>query len=174
MRAEKTQLVHDIGALIQSSSSLFLIGFKGLTAADFRNLRSALTKCGSECHVVPNRLLSIAAAASGLATLGQADVKLDTALVSGGVDPVGVAKVLRDFAKTRAGAVIKLAVVEGKLCTGAQAVALADLPPREVLQAQLLGLLQAPASQMVQVLNAKVASVVFVLNAYLCQKEKAA
>jgi large subunit ribosomal protein L10 len=53
-------------------------------------------------------------------------------------------------------------------------VALADLPPREVLQAQLLGLLQAPASQMVQVLNAKVASVVFVLNAYLCQKEKAA
>ncbi len=174
MRAEKTQLVQDIRALVESSSSLFLIGFKGLTAADFRNLRGALTACGSECHVVPNRLLSIAAAGSGLDALGQAEVKLDTALVSGGKDPVAVAKVLRDFAKTRAGAAIKLAVVEGKLCTGAQAVALADLPPREVLQAQLLGLLQAPAAQLVQVLNAKVASVVFVLNAYLSQKEKAA
>ena len=174
MRAEKTQLVKDIRALVESSSSLFLIGFKGLTAADFRTLRSALMACRSECHVVPNRLLKIAAAESGLAALGQADLTLDTALVSGGADPVGVAKALRDFAKTRPGALIKLGVVEGKLCTGAQAVALADLPPREVLQAQLLGLLQAPATQMVQVLNAKVASVVFVLNAYLSQKEKAA
>jgi len=174
MIAEKTQLVQDIRALVESSSSLFLIGFKGLTAADFRTLRGALTACGSECHVVPNRLLKIAATGSGLAALGDAELKLDTALVSGGVDPVAVAKVLRDFAKTRAGAFIKLAVVESKLCTGAQAVALADLPPREVLQAQLLGLLQAPATQMVQVLNAKVASVVFVLNAYLSQKEKAA
>jgi large subunit ribosomal protein L10 len=174
MRAEKTQLVHDIRALIESSSSLFLIGFKGLTAADFRVLRSALSTCGSECHVVPNRLLKIAAAGSQLPALGQADLKLDTAMVSGGADPVGVAKALRDFAKTRAGAVLKLAVIEGKLCTGVQAVALADLPPKEVLQAQLLGLLQAPAGQLVQVLNAKVASVVFVLNAYLSQKEKAA
>jgi large subunit ribosomal protein L10 len=174
MRAEKTQLVHDIRTLLESSSSLFLIGFKGLTAADFRVLRSSLRACGGECHVIPNRLLKIAAAGSGLATLGEAELKLDTALVSGGADPVGVARALRDFAKTRPGAAIKLAVVEGKLCTGSQAVALADLPPRDVLRAQLLGLLNAPATQVVQVLNAKVASVVFVLNAYLSQKEKAA
>jgi large subunit ribosomal protein L10 len=174
MKAEKTQLVQDIRALVESSSSLFLIGFKGLTAADFRALRSALRSCGSECHVVPNRLLRIAAAGSGLAALGRSELKLDTALVSGGVDPVGVARALRDFAKTRPGAVIKGAVVEGKFCSGAQASALAELPPKEVLQAQLLGLLQTPATQMVQVLNAKVASVVFVLNAYLSQKEKAA
>lgn len=174
MRAEKTQLVQDIRALIESSSSLFLIGFKGLTAADFRTLRKTLKGCGSECHVVPNRLLKIAVAGTGLAALAQAELKLDTAMVSGGADPVSVAKALRDFAKTHAGAVVKVAVVESKLCSAAQAVALADLPPREVLQAQLLGLLQAPAGRLVQVLNAKVASIVFVLNAYLSQKEKAA
>jgi large subunit ribosomal protein L10 len=174
MRAEKTQLVKDIQALVESSSNLFLIGYKGLTTVDFSALRRVLLGCGAQCHVVPNRILKIAAGASGLTALGQAELKLDTALVTGGTDPVGVARVLRDFAKSHASAAIKLAVVERKLCTPAQAAALADLPSREVLQAQLLGLLNAPATRVVQVLNAKVASVVFVLNAYLSQKEKAA
>lgn len=174
MRAEKTQLVHDIRALIESSPSLFLMGYKGLKAADFRALRAALVACGSECHVIPNRLLAIAAADAGVGALAGAELKLDTAMVSGGVDPVAVARVLRDFAKTHDKAVLKMAVVEGKLVSGADAVALANLPPREVLQAQLLGLLQAPATQLARVLNAKMASVVYVLNAYLSQKEKAA
>jgi large subunit ribosomal protein L10 len=174
MRPEKTQQVRDIRALMESSPSLFLMGYKGLTAAEFRALRSALAVCGSQCHVVPNRLLKIAAAESGLAELGQAEVRLDTALVSGGADAVAVARALRDFAKTHEEAVLKMAVIERKLCTGAQAAALADLPPRQVLQAQLLGLLQAPAGRLLGVLNAKAASVVHVLNAYLSQKQKAA
>jgi len=174
MRAEKTQLVRDIRALLESSPSLFLIGFKGLSTEDFRALRETLRPCGSVCHVVPNRLLRIAATESGLGALGQAELKLDTALISGGADPVGVAKALREFAKTRAGAALKLAVVEGKLCAAAEAASLADLPSREVLQAQLLGLLQAPATRLAYVLNAKVASIVLVVNAYLIEKEKAA
>lgn len=174
MRAEKTQLVRDIQALMASSSSLFLMGYKGLTAAEFRALRAVLATVGSQCHVVPNRLVKIAAREIGLAELGQADLKLDTALVSGGADPVAVAKVLRDYAKTHEEAVMKMAVVERRLCTGVQAAALADLPPRQVLQAQLLGLLQAPAGQLVRVLSAKAASVVYALNAYLSQKQTAA
>jgi len=174
MRAEKTQLVLDIRALIEPSPSVFLMGYKGLKAADFRVLRSALATCGSQCHVVPNRLLAIAAKDAGLSALGEAELTLDTAVVSGGADPVAVAKVLRDFAKTHDKAVLKMAVVERKLVSAADAAALADLPSREVLQAQVLGLLQAPAAQLARVLNAKVASVVYVLNAYLSQKEKAA
>jgi len=174
MRAEKTQLVRDIQALIASSSSLFLMGYKGLKAAEFRALRGVLVAVGSQCHVVPNRLLKIAARDGGLAELGQADLKLDTALITGGADPVAVAKVLRDFARTHEKAVVKMAVVERRLCTAAQAVALADMPSRQVLQAQLLGLLLAPAGQLVRVLSAKAASVVYALNAYLSEKQKAA
>lgn len=174
MRAEKTQLVHDIRALIDASPDLFLMGYTGLTAADFRALRGALAACGSECHVVPNRLLAIAAKEAGLSALSGTELKLDTAMVGGGEDPVAVAKVLRDFARTHDKAVVRMAVLEGKLLSASETTALADLPPREVLLAQLLGLLQAPASQLVRVLNAKVASVVYVLNAYLSEKEKAA
>ena len=115
MRAEKTQLVHDIRALIDASPDLFLMGYTGLTAADFRALRGALAACGSECHVVPNRLLAIAAKEAGLSALSGTELKLDTAMVGGGEDPVAVAKVLRDFARTHDKAVVRMAVLEGKL-----------------------------------------------------------
>ena len=61
-----------------------------------------------------------------------------------------------------------------RLLTPADVDALADLPSREVLLAQLLGLLQAPGSQLVRVLNAKVASIVYVLDAYCKSKEQVA
>ena len=174
MRAEKLQLARDIGALIGASSSLFLVGYKGLTTAAFGKLRRQLAGAGSECHVVPNRLFRIAAAECGLRAFTGVTLKDDTALVTGGSDPVAVARLLRDFAKEYPQAAIKMAVVEGQLCSAQDAAVLADLPPREILLGQLLGLLQAPASQLVRVLNAKVASLVYVLSAYLSEKEKAA
>ena len=174
MRAEKKQLVQDIKALIESSSSLFLVSYSGLTARQFGALRRLLAEANSECHVVPNRLFSIAAQQGGVDALADVSLSADTALVTGGQDPVAVAKVLRDFGKTNDKMAVKTAVVAGKLCSPEQAKALADLPPLEVLQAQLLGLLMAPAGQLVRVLSAKVSSVVYVLNAYLSEKEQAA
>jgi len=82
--------------------------------------------------------------------------------------------VLNDFGKKHEEAAVKVAVVEGTAIGPADVKQLADLPPKEVLQAQLLGLLQAPAGQLVRVLNAKVASVVYVITAYLNKKEEAA
>ena len=63
---------------------------------------------------------------------------------------------------------------DGKLLNAAEVAALADLPPREVLLGQLLGLLQAPATGLVRVLNAKLSSIVYVLNAFCKKKEQAA
>ncbi len=174
MRAEKKQLVDDIRALLEPSPSLFLISYKGLTAKGFAELRKSLDELESQCHVMPNRVFLRAVAECGIDALAGLSLTKDTALVTAGCDPVGIAKKLRDFAKAEKVVSFKLAVIEGKLCSASEASALADLPPREVLQAQLLGLLQAPATQVVRVLNAKVASIVYVLNAYLGEKEKAA
>ena len=68
---------------------------------------------------------------------------------------------------------VKYGVLDGVLLSADDVAALADLPPREVLLAQLLGLLQAPGSQLVRVLNAKIASVVYVLDAIRKKKEEA-
>ncbi len=173
MRAEKTQMVQEISGLI-SGKPIFLISYKGLTAADFVSFRDSLAGFGAVCHVVPNTLFSVAAKAVGIGCLDGVTVSGDTALVSGD-DPVAMAKAIREFAKQKKDIVkVKLAVVEGQLLDAADAEQLADLPPREVLLAQLLGLLNAPASQLVRVLNAKLSTIVYVLNAFLQKKEQAA
>lgn len=173
MRAEKTQIVQEIQGLI-TGKQIILISYKGLTAADLTAFRNTLAGFGAVCHVVPNTLLSVAAKAAGINCLDGVTLSGDTAMISGD-DAVALAKAARDLAKAKKDIVtIKLGVVENQLLNAADVEQLADLPPKEVLQAQLLGLLNAPAGQLVRVLNAKVSTIVYVLNAFLGKKEQAA
>ncbi|MBT7303020.1 MAG: 50S ribosomal protein L10 [Victivallales bacterium] len=174
MRAEKQQLVEDLKGLIGLSNGFFLIGYKGLSAAEFTDLRTQLAALGSECHVIPNRLFKRAAQEAGVDALAEAGIAEDNAIVCGGEDVAAVAKALKGFAKQHEGASIRMGVVDGNLLTGEQVAQLAELPPKAVLLAMLLGTLQAPATQLVQVLNAKLASIVYVLSAHLKEKEQAA
>ena len=174
MRAEKQQLVQDLKGLIGLSNGLFLIGYKGLTAAEFVDLRNQLAALGSECHVIPNRLFKRAALEAGIESLAEVGVAQDNAMVTGGRDVAAAANLLKGFVKEHKNASIRLGVLDGTVLTAEQVVMLAELPPKEVLLAQLLGTLQAPAAQLVRVINAKLASVVYALNAYLKKKEQAA
>jgi len=174
MRPEKQQLVADLRRLIEPCSGIFLISYKGLTVSQFAEFRSSLVEYGAECHVVPNRLLLRAAAECGLDELAGLALEEDNAIVTGGSDVVAIAKKVREFAKKHDAVAIKHGVLDGALISGQQVSDLADLPPREVLLAQLLGVLVAPAQQLVGVLNAKSASVVYALKAYLDKKEQAA
>jgi len=174
MRAEKLQLVQDIAALLGSSTHLFLVSYKGLTVEQFAALRAELREVGAECHVVPNRLLRKAAESAGLDCLAGAELVGDTAIVTNGNDPVAVAKRLRTFARTAKGLEIKLGALESKLLQAAEVHELAELPPREVLQAVLLGVLQAPARNLACVLQQKTATIVYVLQAYIDSKQDVA
>lgn len=174
MRAEKNQLVKDIQGLIELGPHMFLVRYKGLDSAGFNELRGALHAVGAECHVVPNRLLKRAAQAASVECLEDLAIAGDHALVAGGDDVVAVAKVLKAIQKDHKELAMDYGVLDGLLLDASQVLQLADLPPKEVLQAQLLGLLEAPAGQFVRVLNAKLASVVYVLNAYMSKKEQAA
>ncbi len=175
MRSEKTQMVQEVMDLI-NRKPIILITYKGLTANVFNAFRAKLAEpsLNAVCRVVPNTLLRVAAGQLGMDALANTPLAGDTALVSGAGDPVALAKAVREFAKGRDQVKIKLSVVEGSLLSEADTYALADLPPREVLLAQVLGLLQAPAQQLVRVLNAKVASIVYVLKAYGDKQTKAA
>lgn len=174
MRAEKVQIVQEIKGLIDSKPFI-LISYNGLTAAAFSSFRSKLAALGAECHIVPNKLLRVAAEGLGLEAVAGAELSGATAMVSGSCDPVALARSVRDFIKEQKEKVaVKWGFVEGVLVSADEVHALADLPSREVLLAQLLGLLEAPAGQFVRVLNAKVTSIVYVLNAFLSKKEQAA
>lgn len=174
MRAEKTQLLNDLQGLLTASSGAFLMAYKGTKVSEFSTLRKGLAEVKSECHVVPNRLMKRAADGCGLTALGALRITGETLLVSGGADPVKVAKLLADFGKEHKSLTFKLGVLSGKLLTVEDTKALAQLPSREILLAQVLGLLQATPRQLVTVLSAKVASVVYALKAYADKKEQAA
>ena len=87
---------------------------------------------------------------------------------------VEVAKVIRKFTAENKKPVIKGGFLEGKQISGAEVADLAKLPAKEVLQAMLLGTLQAPCTQLAGVLHQKVASLVYVLDAVKTKKEQEA
>lgn len=173
MRTEKIQLVKDLGALITSSDALYLVAYKGLDVDDFDDLRTELDKFGSECHVVPNRLFMRAAAECGLDSLAAYDLTGDTALVTGGEDAAAVAKALKAFGRDHDALSVKVGAMDGQRLEASDVAMLAELPNREVLLAQLLGVMQAPARNLAGVMYNRLASIVYVLNAYLHQQEDA-
>ena len=86
-------------------------------------------------------------------------------MIYGSGDVVEVAKVIRKFTAANKKPVVKGGFVEGKAVSAEDVAELAKLPSKDVLRAMLLGTLLAPCSQLVGVMNQKVASLVYVLNA---------
>ena len=179
MRAEKLQMLEVVKGLLKDQS-FFLIGFRAITVAEFSAFRAQLAEVGATCHVVKNTLIHKASDALGYQAVAEQNIVGATAVVSGSNDPVAMAKAIKELIKATPDAekkvrvTVKLGFLDGKLLSAADVAALAELPPREVLLGQLLGLLQAPATGLVRVLNAKLSSIVYVLNAFCKKKEQAA
>ncbi len=172
MRDEKKQMVKDIKSLVEPASGVVLISYKGLRVHEFADLRTKLAEeAEAECHVVPNRLLRRAASETDHNGLAETELGGETAVVATFGDPVKTVQVIRDFARQHHEVAFKAGSIEGRTCSVEDMDAIADLPSKEVLQAQLLSVLQAPAQRLVSVLNNSVGSVVYALNAYLEKKQ---
>jgi large subunit ribosomal protein L10 len=166
MRAEKTQLVKDIGTTLENAEFVFLVSYKGLTVKAFSALRNRLAEHATECRVLKNRLILKAAEQRGMTALAGLSLSGDTALIAGRGDASVVAKAIAAFAREHSQVAAKAGVMEGQALTSADVLSIAELPPREVLQAQLLGVLQAPARNLVNVLYGKASQVVNLLHNY--------
>lgn len=167
MRAEKVQLANDIGKLLAGSSFAYFVSYKGLKVKEINAFRNSLAKNGAECHVLKNRLIRKVAELNGMAPLANYKIVGDTAVVLGKGDPGIAAKVIDDFVKSTKGVMsAKCGYYEGAMLTDGDVKAIAALPSKDVLRAQLLGLLLAAPTNLVSVLNAKAASILNVINAY--------
>jgi len=165
MRVEKKYLVEEVDRHLAKSTYVYLVNYTRLSVADTADLRAQLAKEGAEFHVVKSSILAVAAAQRDIPDLkpffgGQ------IAVVVGGKNPPGVAKVLRNYFKAKEKVEVKGGVLDGRLLTPAEVAVLADLPPAEVLKAQLLGLLNTPAQRLVTVLQAVPQSILNVLKAH--------
>lgn len=172
IRPEKVAVVAELQEMLGNTKGAVLADYRGLTVAQDTKLRRKLREAGVEYKVVKNTMLRIAANELNLEGL---DPYLEgpTALAFSQTDPVAPAKILTDFAKEHKVFEIKAGLVEGKVVDAAGVKALASLPSKEVLVAQLLGSMQAPISGLVNVLQGTIRNVVYVLDAVRKQKESA-
>jgi large subunit ribosomal protein L10 len=170
-RVERQQQVEYLGEAIGQSSNAFLVDFKGLDVARSTDLRVKLREKEGRLRIVKNRLAKRAFADSALAAL-EAEMVGQTAIAYPvGDDIVGLAKVLRDFAKEHDVAAVKAGIVDGQVISPEEFQSLADLPSREELIAKALYLMKYPITGLVTTLNGVLRNTVVVLDAVRQQKE---
>lgn len=165
MKAEKTLLIENLLQRVNASPFMFVVDYTGLTVSKFAELRKRLAATGSEIHVFKNTLVKKAAERAGFPGDIGSHLVGQTAVVTGAQDVCAAAKVMKNFAAEFEKPQMKVGVLDGKLLDGAALKVLADLPAKDVLQATLLGVLQAPASKLVRLLNEPAASLARVLKA---------
>jgi large subunit ribosomal protein L10 len=142
-RPEKVAVVEEIRAKLAEADATVLTEYRGLTVHEIATLRGALRPTGTEYKVFKNTLARRAveeAGVVGLTDLLEGPVAL--AFVKG--DAAAAAKALREFAKTNPTLVVKGGLLGTRFVGPADIEALADLPTREVLLAQIAGAFQAP------------------------------
>lgn len=152
MRAEKQFLVDEVESHLRKSDYVYLANFERITVDDVSSLRDKLAEENAEFHVVKNSVLRVAAKKVELPELDEWLVG-PTAIVIGGENPSGVAKVIRSFFKEKDKGEVKVGVVSNQTYSPDQVKELSELPTLDVLRAQLLGLLTAPMRDLLFVFN---------------------
>jgi len=151
-RAEKVANVEALTQDFAKASVAVLAEYRGLTALQMTKLRRVVREADGRCRVAKNRLAKRAIGDGRYAPLGGM-LKGPTALIIGFKDPVAIAKVAVKLAEEMPKLEIKGAILDGQVVQAAGVKALAELPPKEIVLGQLLGVLQAPATQLLRTLN---------------------
>lgn len=171
MRAEKKFLIEEVSKHLQKSDYVFLANFDKVTVSDVATLRSRLKPEQAEFHVVKNSSLRVAAKELSLPDLDSM-LTGPTAIIVGGRNPAGVAKIVQKFFDETTKLEAKGGVLSKKAIKAAEVQTLASLPSLDVLRAQFLALLITPATSAVRVLNAVPQGLVNVLQAKVREAEK--
>lgn len=151
-KSEKQTVVADVAAQVARSQTLALAEYRGLTVAHLDVLRRQARDKGVYLHVLKNTLARRAVAGTPFEV---ASASMVGPLIYGfSEDAVAAAKVLSDFAKGNDKLIVKGGAYAGKVLNADGVKSLASIPSKEVLLAQLLGLMQSPISRIARVLAA--------------------
>jgi large subunit ribosomal protein L10 len=165
-RTEKQALIENLHQEFGKSPHAILVDFRGLSVPAVTEFRRKVKATGSRYRVVKNTLALRAAKGTPLEKLGP-QFDNTTGVAYTGTDPVALAKVLVDFGKDHPQLVVKAGLVSGSQMLDAEGVkALSTMPSLPELRARLLGMLQAPATQLVRLLNTPASQLARVLKAY--------
>ncbi len=160
----KAQTIDELTEQLANAKLVVLTDYRGLKVSDLQGLRTTLRPIDGEFRIAKNTLTRIAAERAGIEGL---EPVLEGPLAIGFAngDIVGFAKAVSDFARTSRILTIKGGVLDNKFINADQVEGISTLASKEVLQAQLLGMLKAPQRNLVSVLSGPSRSVAYVLNA---------
>jgi large subunit ribosomal protein L10 len=151
-RSEKQAVIDEVTALAAKAQTLVVAEYRGITVADMTKLRVDARSKGVTLSVLKNTLARRAVTGSSFEV--GADMMTGPLIYGFSEDAVAAAKVVADFAKTNDKLVIRGGVYSGKTLDVNGVKQLANIPTKEVLLAQLLGLMQSPISRTARVLAA--------------------
>ena len=151
-RNEKAAVIEDVSAQVAKSQTMALAEYRGLTVENLNKLRVDARSKGVYLHVVKNSLARRAVAGTPFVVASESMV--GPLIYSFSEDAVAAAKVIADFAKGNDKLVIKAGAYAGKALDADGVKALASVPSKEVLLAQIAGLLMSPVQRMAGVLAA--------------------
>lgn len=167
LRPEKQAIFAEVQENVSGALYMILADYTGMSMPETLEFKKQLRGADAKVKVVKNRMLKILCEDLG-------PVTGPTAMVFGGGDVVEVARILSRFSKETEKPVLKGGLLEGSVLSAEEVVALAKLPGKKELQAKLVGTVAAPMTQVVGVMNQKVCSLLYVLNAVREKKEQAA
>jgi large subunit ribosomal protein L10 len=151
-RSEKEAVISDVTGLAAKAQTLVMAEYRGITVADMTKLRATARSNGVSLSVLKNTLARRAVSGSGFEVVS--DLMTGPLIYGFSNDAVAAARVVADFAKTNEKLVIRGGAYGGKALDVNGVKRLASIPSKEVLLAQLLGLMQSPISRIARVLAA--------------------
>lgn len=167
LRPEKKAMYNEVQESVSGALYLILADYTGMSMPETAEFKKQLRGADANVKVVKNRMLQLICEDLG-------PVSGPTAMVFGEGDVVEVAKILKKFSAEKEKPLLKGGLLEGAVLSAEDVAALAKLPGKKELQAKLVGTLAAPMTQVVGVMNQKVCSLLYVLNAVREKKEQAA
>lgn len=164
-KERKNEILAEYTDWMNKSRALILTEYKGLPMAELDTLRSRMRETGGEFHVIKNTLGKLFLKAAGL-EVPEKFLEGSTAIGFAFDDAPAVAKMLTEYTRTSEFLKIKGGYLGTKVMSPEEVKSLAELPPLPVMQARLLGVLQAPAAQLARTLAEPARQIAAVLKAY--------
>ena len=163
-RADKAAVIDDLKSLLSGAKAAVLAEHRGLSVAEVTDLRRLLRPQAVTLKVVKNSLARLATRGTTMEGL-EPHLTGPTLIAFGAGDPTLPAKLLVSYAKTKPTLQIKAAFLEGRVLSRQETLALAELPPREVLLARLAGVMRSPMRDLAVVLTGPIRSLLMALEA---------
>lgn len=169
MRPEKKFVSEEYIQWLQNSPYYIVVDYTRMTVSQFSELRTRLAGASAQLHVVKNAIFEIAVKEAGVGELPE-NLNGQSAVVFGEKDVSAAAKVIKNFSSEFDKPEIKTGALDGTVLSVQDILAIADLPPMDVLRGKLLGTLNAPATKLVQLINTPGTQVAQVLQARISKE----